>query len=195
MYKEVNDYEILYMISENNDVDYEYLIKKYEPLVNKYATKYLFLAKRCGLEKEDLKQIGYLSIYKAINYYKILNSNSLYTYLNKSIENNILKEIKSNSTYKKLALNLSFSYDSKVPNTNLYYYEILKDDKDYQQECLLNFNNKIISFKNTLEYELSCVFELLYNGYSIRETSILLNKTYYDIKRCINKIRRTFIYT
>ena len=35
MYRDLNDYEILYLIKENDDIDYTILYEKYKPLVYK----------------------------------------------------------------------------------------------------------------------------------------------------------------
>ena len=81
MYKEYNDYEILYMISENDDDTYELLFKKYYPLILKYAKKYKRSFKRFGYEIDDILQIGYISLYKAARKYKYYSENMFYTFL------------------------------------------------------------------------------------------------------------------
>ena len=39
MYREFNDYEILYLISENHDDIFDILYKKYYPLIKKYTNR------------------------------------------------------------------------------------------------------------------------------------------------------------
>ena len=36
-YKDLNDSEMLYLIRENEEEAYNYVYKKYEPLINKFA--------------------------------------------------------------------------------------------------------------------------------------------------------------
>ena len=40
-YKKLNDYEVMYMIKENDDYSREILLKKYMPIVSKISSKYL----------------------------------------------------------------------------------------------------------------------------------------------------------
>ena len=40
MYRDLNDYELLYMVCENNDNDFNMLLKKYKPLINKIVRNY-----------------------------------------------------------------------------------------------------------------------------------------------------------
>ena len=72
MYRNLNDYELLYMVCDEND-SFDVLMKKYEPLINKVSRKYQHLSKRFGYELDDLMQIGYLALYKASSFYDIYN--------------------------------------------------------------------------------------------------------------------------
>mgnify|MGYP003442946465 CR=1 FL=1 len=45
MYREINDYEMLYLICDGNDSEYEILLEKYRPLINKVINKYKYVVK------------------------------------------------------------------------------------------------------------------------------------------------------
>ena len=58
-YTDLNDYEILYMVRENDEDASELMYKKYMPVVYKTVSGFIEAAKKVGLEKEDLEQIQY----------------------------------------------------------------------------------------------------------------------------------------
>ena len=184
MYKDFNDYEILYMICDGNDFDIIY--KKYQPLIYKVVKNYQGLFKDYGYELDDLMQIGYMTLYKAINLYNYNNS-LFYTYFLKSLKKALLNEIRLNETNKRKILNESFSYDNLVPNTDISYIEIISD----KESCDFKENNrKFILFKNSLTFINSCIFELFYNGYSMEEIICILNKEKKDIIEGLKEIRK-----
>lgn len=184
MYKDFNDYEILYMICDGNDFDIIY--KKYQPLIYKVVKNYQGLFKDYGYELDDLMQIGYMTLYKAINLYNYNNS-LFYTYFLKSLKKALLNEIRLNETNKRKILNESFSYDNLVPNTDISYIEIIPD----KESCDFKENNrKFILFKNSLTFINSCIFELFYNGYSMEEIICILNKEKKDIIEGLKEIRK-----
>ena len=65
-YRNLNDNEMLYLISENNEEAYNFMYKKYEPLINKVATDILKKYKCLRLEYDDLFQEGMYALSLAI---------------------------------------------------------------------------------------------------------------------------------
>ena len=47
MYRNLNDYEILYMICEREDENFNILYEKYKPLIVKIADSYVKSFKKC----------------------------------------------------------------------------------------------------------------------------------------------------
>ena len=68
-YKKLNDYEVVYMVRENDDEAREIIFNKYIPLVRRIASNYLTLAKMARIEYEDLVQEGLIALNEAINKY------------------------------------------------------------------------------------------------------------------------------
>ena len=56
----MNDYEVLYLISEDMDVSYDILYQKYLPIIKSLAKKYFRFASLHGGEYQDLIQEGYI---------------------------------------------------------------------------------------------------------------------------------------
>ena len=194
MYKEYNDYEILYMIGENDDDTYELLFKKYYPLILKYAKKYKRSFKRFGYEIDDILQIGYISLYKAARKYKYYSDNMFYTFLIKLLDNDYNLEYNRCNNSKNKCLNDSISLDKEVVGTDLSFLEVFGK---YEIDYLVNHINyeTIINFKNGLPFEVSSCFELKLGGYKDLEIERLLDINHEEFLENYRIIKNLIIYT
>lgn len=191
MYKGINDDELIYMISENEDY-YEVLLKKYEPMLIKICKKYVFLGENIGFEFLDLMQVARISLIEAIKHYNNQKSVLFYTYISRCIENGIKTEIRNHQTNKKKILNESISYDIKVRNGEslidlIADNNILSPD-DYLQERELEAN--YIKFINSLPFEVAIAFEMKNNGFTRKEIASLLEVTDNEITKFVSFARR-----
>ncbi len=184
MYKDYNDYEILYMIGESSD--FNILYQKYQPLIYKIVKDYKTVFKNYGYELDDLMQIGYMTLYKASYLYSTYNNSLFYTYFITALKRAIYNEIRLNETNKRKCLNESFSYNNLIPNTDTSYIELIssEDKEDYNEA-----KRKFIYFKNSLSFLNACIFEMLYNGFSQQEIMILLRESKINIINSINEIK------
>ena len=184
MYNNINDYEILYMIGEN--INFDTLYKKYQPLIYKVVKNYQVLFKNYGYEIDDLMQIGYLTLYKSSYLYNY-NDSLFYTYFLASLKKALINEIRKNESNKRKCLNESFSYDSLVPNTNMSYIELIPSKKKENND---ENEKRFIIFKNSLSFVSSCVFEMLYNGFSHEEIMKFIDEDKNSIIKSIKEIRK-----
>ncbi len=185
MYKDMNDYEILYMVCDNNESNFDILLQKYKPLIYKIVKEYAKFFKKFGYELEDLMQIGYITLYNTSSRYDTYNQSMFYTYFKQALNNTIINNIRINTTNKREVLNKALSYDIMVPNTNVRYLDLFPGDNSIR-----NMDSELIIFKNSMPAILSYIFELFYNGYSKEEISILLDKDINDIKNSFSKIKQ-----
>ena len=184
MYRDMNDYEILYMVCDNEENSFDILLQKYKPLIYKIVKEYTKFFKKFGYELEDLMQLGYITLYNTANKYDIYNHSMFYSYFKASLTNMLISNIRINSTNKKEVLNNALSYDAFIPNSSVRYIDILPcNKKTYQLE------RELIIFKNSMPAILSYVFELFYNGYKKEEISILLDEDINEIKKDFHKIK------
>lgn len=184
MYKNLNDYEILYMIKED-DNSFGFLYSKYYPLIYNYVKRYEKCFKKYGYDLDDLIQIGTITLYKASLLYN--NDSSLfYTYFKSALKNALITEIKINETLKRETLNNAFSYDNKVDNSDISYIDLIPSKEDKIDEDIFKL---IINFKNSMPYEMAYVFELFYNGYQLNEIAILLSLKIGIIKNYLREIK------
>ena len=184
MYRNLNDYEILYMVSDARENNFDILLIKYKPLIYKIVKDYAKLFKRFGYELDDLMQVGYITLYKSSYLYDIYDQSMFYTYFKKALNNAIISCIKNNSTNKREVLNNALSYEVEIPNSNIRYLDLFADSKSN-----LELEKELIIFKNSMPVNLSWIFELFYNGYSKDEISILLDEEITDIKKDFLRIK------
>ncbi len=192
-YKELNDYELLDLILENNEQAKELLIKKYMPIVKHLAIKYYKNNKNQGLELDDLVQEGIYAIFKAINTYKINKNIKFCTYvtacINRNIQTSCLKS--KNKCYK--ILNEAFSYEVCEPNTNKEYSNVISDDSTEEPLNIMlnkNFYFELNKLKLDLDRELGEIFELRCNGFTYKEIAILLDIPVYRVARSIKQVKK-----
>ena len=190
MYRDLNDYEMLYLICDSDDDNYEIMLEKYYPLIIKLVNKYKNIVKKMGYEEEDLIQIGYITLYQTISGFNgDKNNNLFYTYLLKSLENSYIGLIKRNNTYKKRVLNESISYDNCFPNSELTYADIFPDPKSLNIDYINDLGIRYNSFKNSLEFELACVLDLKMEGYKNSEIEQLLSLSNREVSDGLKSIR------
>ena len=184
MYRDMNDYEILYMVCDVRENDFELLLNKYKPLIYKIVKNYIKTFKKFGYELDDLMQIGYITLYKSAALYNSYDNSKFYTYFKNALLKNIANHMRTNSTNKKNVLNNALSYDNEINNTNIEFLNIFKDESNNKNIC-----NELITFKNSMSINLSWIFELFYNGYNKEEISILLDEKIEDIKKGFSLIK------
>ena len=193
-YKTLNDNELLYLLGQDDYVE-KILYEKYRPIFDKYIHKYLVYANKLGLEYDDLLQTCYLSLYSALKKYHENEDIKFYTYLNCCIHNNLSSLIKREYNNKNHAiLNNSLSYDIELPNSNSKYLDYIEDKSNILIIDNLCNIEEYLKFKNSMEYDMSCVFELYYNGYSKSEISKLLNLSIFIINKYLAIIKNKLLY-
>ena len=192
MYREIDDYEILYMIQENNDY-YELILEKYKPLIITICKQRLSGIKEMGYELEDLMQIANIAVYEAIKTYSEYENAKFYTYVAKCIHNKLNVELRNNSSDKKKALNTAISYDANIPGTNTPLIDILEDKtviNPYQYLDIKELKDKYIYYLNSLPFEVAGVYQLRLQGFNQSEIQTLLNINELAYERCLKTIKR-----
>lgn len=177
-YKNVNDYEVIYMIRENDDDALNIMYEKYRPLVKKIASKYFLLVEK-KVTFDDLIQEGMIAVGNAIKTFNEYSDVLFYTYLSVCVERRLLTFCRNINSHKNYILNNS-SFDENIDNR--YDSNISCLDSIIKKEELINIKNKL-SFLD------SCVFELKFNGFTNNEITELLDISYKYLMYRIRKIR------
>ncbi len=193
MYKDHNDYELLYLVSENNEDAKEIFFDKYKSIVELKAKKLYPYVMNKGYELNDLIQEGMIGLSQAINDYKEQKNVQFSTFASICIERQIMTFVRDVNRQKHKILNDSLSIDSTIDKKGRPLMEIAFDEKNRNPEDSLieldeevEMLDKIKSVLTDKEYE---VFELRLQGFSYQEMALLLNTTRKSIDGTISRIK------
>lgn len=193
MYKDHNDYELLYLVSENNEDAKEIFFDKYKSVVELKAKKLYPYVMNKGYELNDLIQEGMIGLSQAINDYKEQKNVQFSTFASICIERQIMTFARDVNRQKHKILNDSLSIDSTIDKKGRPLMEIAFDEKNRNPEDSLieldeevEMLDKIKSVLTDKEYE---VFELRLQGFSYQEMALLLNTTRKSIDGTISRIK------
>lgn len=181
-YRKLNDYEVVYMVRENDDEAREIIFNKYIPIVRRIASDHLALAKMARIEYEDLVQEGLIALNEAINKYNEHSGVLFYTFLCVCVERRILTYCRKMNSSKHYLLNMALEDE--------YIYSVSDNDMFEAYFDEINLERKFVSFKNLFDILESNIFELRYNGFSYKEISELLDVPVSTIDGKLCKIRR-----
>lgn len=192
-YRDLNDYEIMYMVEESDEAR-DLLFDKYRPIIVNIANKYRLEAKKLGLELDDLIQEGYLGLYSAIRNYNPNENTLFYTYALLSIRSKIFNCLKMHNCQKYQSLNTSVSLSKPVFNDDeLSLIDYVVDKNAISpDEVLAEFEtiNSISDFLYTLDINLACLFELNLNGFSNADISRLLDISCKTVANNLFRVRK-----
>ena len=178
---EYNDYELMYMVKENEEV-LEYMLKKYEPLFIKLAHSFAFKYKNNGIDVEDIVQQCRIILCRTIDLYSPKNDVLFYTFLVLCLKRGIINYIKRN----KIESNINYMDYEQYDSLGYFVspYDIQNDYIDYEAQ------KTVINFKNSLKSLDSAIFELRYNGFSYKDIASLLDIEEKKVDNVLFRIRK-----
>ncbi len=107
-YVNMSDEKIIEIIQNGDNTALNYMMNKYNDLVNIKASKFYMV----GAEKEDVIQEGLIGLYKATKSFDIQKQNSFKTFANLCIERQLITALKTSNRQKNIPLNSAFSLNS-----------------------------------------------------------------------------------
>lgn len=177
-----NDNELIYMIKEDEEA-LNFLMKKYEPLFRSLSYSFAKKYNYRGIEIDDLVQQCRITLCKVVDRYDSNREVLFYSYLLLCLKGSMLKFCKK--------------YYVKTDNFNYMdienYDDILELASDvdvFEEYSDYDFLEKVISFKNSLDFLDAQVFELRYNGFSYKDIAILLEISKKKVDNILVKIRK-----
>ena len=181
-YKVYNDYELIYMVRENNDT-YDLLYEKYNPIIRKLSYNYYIRFKDYGYDYDDFLQESNIAFQRAIMKYDDEKDSLFYTFAVVCIKRSLITFCRNISNDRK-----------NIANTFYVDYEDCLVE-DIRENISGIFNEKEISslLKDIileLDIEKSSIFELKLNGFSYREISCLLDIPTSTVEYKYRKIRQ-----
>lgn len=191
-YKDINDYEQLYLISENDEEANKIMYEKYKPIIYSIAYKHVKRLEKYGVDIEEIVQEGYIGLSNAIKNYKDNLGANFYTFATLCIERSIKSFCKKFETLKQKSLNNKISIDSD--DDNHFSIELKEDETtDKNPNAYLDkqyYNDLFIRFKHILSQRASLVFELRYNGFNNKEICSLLDISSSMLEKCVSEIKK-----
>ncbi len=188
-YKDLNDYELVSMVAENDEIT-DILFDKYMPLIRNIAKKLYDENQNSGLDFNDLIQEGMIGFSKAINTYNEHKDTLFFTYARTCIEHGIITSMINANRKKHSVLNNSLSMEATHQDEDDRIEKFIYDKTNDPETILLDFENLNI-FTNNLKQELTPfeeqVFDLRKSGFTYREIAEVLDV---EPKRVDNALQR-----
>jgi len=193
-YKNINDYELIYQIRENDEVAYETLFDKYSFIVNKLAYEYYSKNKNIGIEYDDLCQEGFFAISSALKEYN-QDTSLFYTYVILCIKREMERLIKYHRRYKQMILSNSVSISSCIDgSSSLFLEEVIPSNFNVEETVISDdIYNKLLLYKHNLKFEESLVYELKVNKFTNKEIASLLDISYKKVDNHLRRIRNILL--
>ncbi len=189
-YDDINDYEVLSMVADNEDAT-ELLFKKYKPLIVGLAKKIYNNNQNTGFDLNDLIQEGMIGFSTAINTFDENKDTTFFTYAKTCIERRLISLIKSASRLKHQILNESYSVED-LAQDNKSLENLLEDSTSNPENKIIddeNTNELIRNIQKQLTPLESAVFELKISGFTYREIADILDKDSKSIDNAISRIK------
>ncbi len=186
-YKNINDFEVLYLIEDNQSDYKELLFKKYEPILSRLTYSCFSKMKHLGVEYDDVYQEALIGFNYAIDNFTFRKNVKFYTYAILCVKSKLKSYYLKSSNGKNRVLNDSMIF-MQTNEADIESLIINKFDDSY-----IYFYDKIIEFKNNLGDIQSQVFELKYNGFSNSDIGKLLGLTVKNVYYYLCLIRKKLI--
>lgn len=193
-YRNLNDNEMLYLISENNEEAYNYMYKKYEPLINKFAVEILKKYKYLKLEYDDLFQEGMYALSLAIRKFDYRDNILFFTLVFLCIKREMYKQVIKANSNKNSIVNYSLSLDEIINDeTGGLINDFIYNEFDVVENHLEEIERRkyILDLKYLLKQNYSEVYELKINGFSNQNIAELLDLRYKDVDNYLRSIKNT----
>lgn len=186
-YKDINDYEVLYLVEENQSDYKELIFKKYAPILKRMTYSYFSKMKHFGVEYDDVYQEALIGLNYAIDNFDFNKNIKFYTYVVLCVKSKLSSYYIKCSNGKQKILNDSMTF-MQMNDLDMDSLISVKFDDTY-----LSFYNKVLEFKNSLTKKQGQVFELKYNGFSNADICKLLDLTVKDLYYYLRLIRKKLI--
>ena len=186
----MNDYELIYLAQEENEIAKELLYKKYAKIINMLIYKKYPKIKKLNIDTKDMYSISLTALNDAINFYNQNQNATFATYLTVVINNSINKYIKKYSSKKEQCINKALSLDFVYSNQEFLNFILdYKNNPDYcisNQDEIKYLTQKAQKNLSIFEYE---VYLLLLQNLNYRQIAKLLGKNPKQIDNAIQRMK------
>ena len=182
-YKGVNDYELLYLVGENNEEVYNSIYAKYKPLIHRMAKTLCENYKSALVEYDDLFQEGMYGLNNAIKSFNGKSGSLFYTLAKLCISREMNGYVAKMLRGKNMILSSAVSFDTPISKNDFVVEDTLysHDDSVELQFESIEMEKYILDLKYELKDEYMPVYELKLNGFSNAAIANLLDLRYKDV--------------
>lgn len=191
-YQNMPDEKVIEVIQSGDDMALNYLINKYNDLVNMKASKFFMV----GSERDDIVQEGLIGLYKATKSFDTHKQNSFKTFANLCIERQLITALKTSNRQKNIPLNSAFSLNQAAyeENDDISVLEILNTKaaedpldtltkKEYYNSIENQINDSLSNFEKQVLYQYK-------QGKSYASIAEKLNTKVKSVDTAIQRIRK-----
>lgn len=192
-YKGVNDYELLYLVGENNEEVYNSIYAKYKPLIHRMAKTLCENYKSALVEYDDLFQEGMYGLNNAIKSFNGKSGSLFYTLAKLCISREMNGYVAKMLRGKNMILSSAVSFDTPISKNGFLVEDTLysHDDSVELQFESIEMEKYILDLKYELKDEYMPVYELKLNGFSNDAIANLLDLRYKDVDNYLRSIKKT----
>lgn len=190
MYKDINDYELLYLIAEKDENAYNSIYTKYSNMIKIQAKKMHRKSKYLGISYDDIYQAGLYGLAMAINNYDEKEGVLFYTCANTFILREIQNLIHNHNRCKHNILSDSLSLNAEIDSDGNVVLDFIENQNNSIKEYYENLTiNKLLDFKYELPFLHSLIYELRLNNFTNQEIATLLEIKYKTIDNALMNIK------
>jgi len=190
MYKNLNDYELLYLVSENDEEAYNDICTKYEKLIKTKAKNIYKKCRYIGVSIEDLYGAGLYGLSLAIKNFNDKGNNLFYTVATTYITNEILSFVRNQDRNKHSILSSSMPLDKEIDDEGNTVEKLIGISTNTIDEYYDNLDSiNFLNYKYDLSIQQSLIYELKLNNFSNREIATLLDIDYKKVDNALTCIR------
>lgn len=192
-YKGVNDYELLYLVGENNEEVYNSIYAKYKPLIHRMAKTLCENYKSALVEYDDLFQEGMYGLNNAIKSFNGKSGSLFYTLAKLCISREMNGYVAKMLRGKNMILSSAVSFDTPISKNGFVVEDTLyshDDSVEFKFESI-EMEKYILDLKYELKDEYMPVYELKLNGFSNAAITNLLDLRYKDVDNYLRSIKKT----
>lgn len=192
-YKGVNDYELLYLVGENNEEVYNSIYAKYKPLIHRMAKTLCENYKSALVEYDDLFQEGMYGLNNAIKSFNGKSGSLFYTLAKLCISREMNGYVAKMLRGKNMILSSAVSFDTPISKNDFVVEDTLysHDDSVELRFESIEMEKYILDLKYELKDEYMPVYELKLNGFSNAAIANLLDLRYKDVDNYLRSIKKT----
>ncbi len=194
-YQNLNDNELVYLCSENNEEAANILVSKYKNCILTTLKEYLQEYNVLGVEVADLYQEGLIGLIHAINTFDKDKDVTFYTYANACIKSSLVSAMRQTFRMKNRILNNSYSLDKLIEDTNSSFYDVFQDQKSDPNELIISEEESeelINAIRNKLSKNEKIIFDLRLKGLSNSEIANLIDKDKKYIENAMFRINKKY---